>query len=80
MSPRAAIFQSQVTGLLPGVEYRVGTVVFDGFADGVLLEAKGPGYANLLDAPWADIRGDFLNQGLRQVAAANGTPDSMGVC
>jgi hypothetical protein len=65
-----------VTGLLPGVEYTVGGVAFDGFEGGVLLEAKGPGYAALLDprATWSDAMDGLLDQAGRQLAAAGGTP------
>ncbi len=65
-----------MTGLLPGVEYTVGGVAFDGFEGGVLLEAKGPGYAALLDprATWSDAMDGLLDQAGRQLAAAGGTP------
>ncbi|MBM7112328.1 Tox-REase-5 domain-containing protein [Archangium primigenium] len=55
MSSEAQRYQSQVTGAPEGWVYRVRTgpgpkdfVDFDGFRDGVLLEAKGPGYQDLL--------------------------------
>jgi hypothetical protein len=48
---------------------------FDGFANGVLLEAKGPGYGQLLDAPFGHrVVDGFIDQATRQVAAAGGTP------
>jgi hypothetical protein len=57
-----------------------GGVRFDGFKDGVLLEAKGPGYANkFLDdlAPkrWFKNTGakELVRQALRQLDAARGT-------
>jgi hypothetical protein len=40
MSPRAARYQSQISGRPPGEIYIVDGVKFDGFRDGVLLDAK----------------------------------------
>lgn len=76
MSARAAIFQSQATGVLPGVGYVVDGVVFDGFEDGVLLDAKGPGYATLLDpsATWSGAMDGLVAQAERQLAVAGSTP------
>ncbi|HLL53201.1 MAG TPA: Tox-REase-5 domain-containing protein, partial [Myxococcaceae bacterium] len=59
MSDGARRYQSQVTGAPNGSVYRVENVRmpegalkpkvdFDGFRDGVLLEAKGPGYLNFV--------------------------------
>jgi len=45
MSARAAAYQTQITGLPAGAAYLVNGVKFDGFANGVLQEAKGAGYA-----------------------------------
>ena len=46
MSDRAAEYQEQQTGRPARIwEYKVGDVSFDGFKDGKLIEAKGPGYA-----------------------------------
>jgi len=42
MSARAAAYQEQITGQAIGSVYRVNGVKFDGFADGVLQDAKGP--------------------------------------
>lgn len=50
MSDRAADFQEQQTGRKARIwEYKVGNVSFDGFKDGKLIEAKGPGYAKWLE-------------------------------
>jgi hypothetical protein len=78
MSPRAARYQKQITGAPPGKVYKVGDVKFDGYKNGTLLDAKGPGYE------WAVKNGQFirkykgaeslLDQAQRQVRAANGTP------
>ncbi|NOK33619.1 hypothetical protein HMI49_10455 [Corallococcus exercitus] len=46
MSERARRYQEQISGHSADEAYWVGDVKFDGFRDGVLLEAKGPGYAN----------------------------------
>lgn len=45
-SPRAIEYQSQVSGLPPGLAVWLNGVSFDGCrtTDGVMLEAKGPGY------------------------------------
>jgi len=78
MSPRAARYQRQITGAAKGNVYDVKGVKFDGFKNGTLLDAKGPGYE------WAVKNGEFirkykgaqslLDQARRQVAAAGGTP------
>jgi hypothetical protein len=50
MSDRAARYQEQQTGKPARIwEYKVGDVSFDGFKDGKLIEAKGPGYAQWLE-------------------------------
>lgn len=53
MSERARAYQEQIAGhsadeayWVGGVGKKSGGVKFDGFKDGVLLEAKGPGYAD----------------------------------
>jgi len=79
MSDRAARYQSRITGRLPDVGYTVGGVKFDGFdkAAGVLLDAKGPGYAAFVRngqfEPWFRGADDLVNQARRQVVAASGT-------
>ncbi|WP_408888225.1 Tox-REase-5 domain-containing protein [Myxococcus faecalis] len=56
MKPRARRYQEQITGhsaddayWVGGVGKDSGGVKFDGFEKGVLLEAKGPGYAKFFD-------------------------------
>lgn len=56
MSPRARRYQEQISGRsadeaywVGGMSTQAGGVRFDGFRDGVLLEAKGPGYAKFFD-------------------------------
>jgi hypothetical protein len=79
MSETAQEYQSQITGKGPGEVYRVGDVKFDGYSDGTLLDAKGPGYAKFVQAdgtfqPWFKGADSLLDQAQRQVAAAGGTP------
>ncbi|MGE6758568.1 Tox-REase-5 domain-containing protein [Corallococcus interemptor] len=88
MSTRARRYQEQITGhstdeayWVGGVGPNSGGVKFDGFKEGVLLEAKGPGYANKfldnLDPKfWFKNSGakSLLDQAERQFRAAGGTP------
>jgi hypothetical protein len=78
MSPRARAYQQQVTGAPPGRVYKVGDVKFDGYRNGTLIEAKGPGLE------WPIKNGEFIpkfkgaegmiDQAQRQLRAAGGTP------
>jgi hypothetical protein len=79
MSPRAANYQSQITGNPADLVYEMNGVRFDGFDGKALLEAKGPGFANFLDKSGAFE--SFFNgakqlesQALRQLKAAKGVP------
>jgi hypothetical protein len=80
MSRRAARYQEQVSGQPVDQSYLVRGVRFDGFKDGVLLEAKGPGYTNkftdkLAPKPWFSKGArNLVDQALRQLKVANGTP------
>jgi hypothetical protein len=80
MSRRAARYQEQISGRPVGESYVVRGVRFDGFKDGVLLEAKGLGYANKFTAQldpkqWFTKGADSLgDQALRQSKAAKGVP------
>ena len=68
-NPRAAQYQARVTGQ-PGQAYELNGVRFDGAASdtGELLEAKGPGYANLLTEKFAgSVIDKLLAQAARQV-------------
>ena len=47
MSPEARKYQAKVSKY-PGYEYRLNGVDFDGFRGGALLDAKGPGYLQLM--------------------------------
>jgi hypothetical protein len=78
MSTRAAAYQAQVTGMARGTVYEVNGVRFDGFSEGVLQEAKGPGYASFVRdgkfMPWFEGRSSLLSQAQRQVEAAGDVP------
>jgi len=88
MSKRAARYQEQISGQpvseaywVGGVGRNSGGVKFDGFKDGVLLEAKGPGYVNKFDEKldpkkWFLPSGadQLLDQAKRQFTAARGIP------
>ncbi|MBO0846561.1 MAG: hypothetical protein J2P22_14215, partial [Nocardioides sp.] len=83
MSSRGAAYQARVTGGTAGSVYRVGGVKFDGFANGVLQEAKGPGYAKFVRngqfQPWFSGADSLASQAQRQLAAAGGTPITWSV-
>ena len=76
MSARAAAYQARFGR--PGYAYVVNGVRFDGVRKGVLLEAKGPGYATFVKNErfqvWFRGIDEFLAQAKRQLAAASGTP------
>jgi hypothetical protein len=88
MSKRAARYQEQITGhpasesyWVGGKDLKSGGVRLDGFENGVLLEAKGPGYANKFDAAlepkrWFRDSGarQLIEQARRQLKAAPGVP------
>lgn len=86
MSKDASDYQVQVTGTPAGWVYRVffgpgpnDYVDFDGFVNGVLLEAKGPNLAKFIDKsleplPFFEGAEGMQQQALRQLAAAQGTP------
>ncbi len=67
-----------VTAAPRGSVYEVGGISFDGFADGVLLEAKGPAYAKFVRdgkfRPWFTGVGELIKQAKDQVRVAGGTP------
>jgi hypothetical protein len=85
MSPEARRYQAQVSGAPEGWAYsiRIGPgpkdkVDFDGFKNGVLLEAKGPGYRELLERmygkPFFEGIDELLKQAIRQRKVSNGLP------
>jgi RHS repeat-associated protein len=79
MSPRAARYQEQVTGSPSNQSYKVNGVKFDGYSSttNTLIDAKGPGYADLLGSQYAPVSNgvakDLVGQALRQVNAASGS-------
>jgi hypothetical protein len=77
MSDRARAYQQQITGRA-GQAHFVDGVKFDGIAKGILIDAKGPGYATFV---YKGIFRDFfrgadelVDQAQRQLRAANGNP------
>ncbi|WP_224241616.1 Tox-REase-5 domain-containing protein [Hyalangium gracile] len=88
MSRRAARYQEQISGhaaseayWVGGKDMKSGGVKLDGFEEGVLLEAKGPGYANkftddLAPKPWFKDSGarQLIAQAQRQFRVAQGVP------
>jgi hypothetical protein len=88
MSKRAARYQEQISGhsaseayWVGGKDLKSGGVKLDGFRDGTLLEAKGPGYANkftdaLKPKPWFKDSGaqQLIKQARRQLDVAKGVP------
>ncbi len=83
MSGHSRRYQAQVTGAPEGYAYRVRSgdkeVDFDGFDKGVLLEAKGTGYAKFIDDKLDFVeffkgRDKMLEQAQRQAEVARGTP------
>jgi hypothetical protein len=83
MSESARTYQAQMTSTPRGYAYRIKVgdeeVDFDGFNQGVLLEVKGPGYAQWITQkldflPIFKGRDKLLTQAQRQFALANGTP------
>lgn len=86
MSDEARAYQERVTGQTSGEPYVVkdpagAEVEFDGY-DGKLVDAKGSGYARLLEDsgpgtslyPRKGVLDELASQAQRQVAAAKGTP------
>jgi hypothetical protein len=77
MSARAAGYQSYITGQMGQAFLRNG-VKFDGYARGILLEAKGPGYATFVRngtfQRWFRGADALVSQAQRQIAAARGVP------
>lgn len=83
MEERDAVYQEQITGVPPGEAYWVDRVKFDGFAGGVLQEAKGY-YAQFLGSDgrflsWFEGGDGMVAQAERQLVAAGGTPITWSV-
>lgn len=86
MKPPARRYQEQITGhsaddayWVGGMSTKSGGVKFDGFKDGVLLEAKGPGYAKFFEElepkDWFRHSGaqGLIEQARRQLSRTQGT-------
>ncbi len=78
MSAQARAYQKQITGRT-GQAFTVNGVKFDGVTEaGVLIDAKGPGYANFVRngrfQSWFAGEGEILQQARRQTQAAAGGP------
>jgi hypothetical protein len=58
--------------------YKIGNTEYDGLVDGVLVEAKGPGYAGFIKDNefkyWFGRKLQIINQAKRQVAGSGGVP------
>jgi len=76
MSNTARNYQRQVTGTAEGKAYFKNGTRFDGYDNGTLLEAKGPGYDKLLKDPelQAKVGNKLLKQARNQLDAADGAP------
>jgi hypothetical protein len=76
MSQRSAAYQQQITGRPATWAYQVAGVQFDGHTDGVLLEAKGMGYASFIKngelLPFFQARSRTEKQARNQSLAAQG--------
>ncbi|MGW1882993.1 polymorphic toxin type 27 domain-containing protein [Streptomyces sp. NPDC001970] len=79
--PAAVAYEFQITGVPDGFGYLIrntpnprGELKFDGYKGGTLLEAKGPGYSNLMSFRPKIVEEDFVKQAKDQVAAAPNTP------
>ncbi|WP_163999745.1 Tox-REase-5 domain-containing protein [Pyxidicoccus caerfyrddinensis] len=79
MKEPAREYQAQVSQAPKGQVYVIDDVDFDGFKNGVLLEAKGPGYSEFIpnaaeNGGWFQGFREIVNQARRQSRAARGTP------
>ena len=77
MSEASRNYQRFITGAEDGMVYKVNGVKFDGYKDGVLIEAKG-NYSNFVNKKtgefykWFDGKDSLISQAKRQSDAANG--------
>ncbi len=79
MEEPARKYQAQISGAPDGYVYKVQGVKFDGFKDGVLLDAKGPGYAKFIpeaaeNGGWFQGFRELVAQAERQLEVARRTP------
>jgi len=79
MSAQAAAYQARAAGTNAGSAYVVNGVKFDGYMNGVLIDAKAS-YSQFVNVntgqfqPWFNGANSMVDQAKRQVIAANGTP------
>ena len=77
MSARAMGYQTQIAGH-QGQIFRLNGVKFDGYNNGILMEAKGPDYANFIKngefRTWFQGARGLIEQAHRQLIAAQGIP------
>ena len=78
MSDASRNYQKFVTGAEDGMVYKVNDVKFDGFKNGILMEAKG-NYSQFVNKTtgkfqtWFNGKESLISQANRQLNAANGT-------
>jgi hypothetical protein len=82
-SERSQAYQQKVTGRPATQIYKVNGVEFDGFENGVLLEAKGPGYASFIEANgqpkyWYNDWGKF-DEMMRQASRQSQMAEQVGL-
>jgi len=65
-----------MTGVPIENSYYVDGVEFDDYEDGVLIDAKGPGYAGIIDHRWSKASPELIKEAKAQATAAakSGTP------
>jgi hypothetical protein len=79
MSNRARTYQQRITGIAPDVGHVVNGVKFDGYRDGILLDAKDR-YAQFVDRrtgtfySWYRGAQGLVDQASRQIQVAGSTP------
>ena len=78
MSEASRNYQKFITGASDGMVYKVNGVKFDGFKNGMLIEAKG-NYLQFVNKKtgefqkWFSGKDSLVSQANRQINAANGT-------
>ena len=69
-STRSQVYEEEMTGVPIENSYYVDGVEFDGYEDGVLIDAKGPGYAHLIGHDWNTVEDELIDTANRQARAA----------
>lgn len=69
-SARSQVYEEEMTGVPIENSYYVDGVEFDGYEDGVLIDAKGPGYAHLIGHDWNTVEDELIDTANRQARAA----------